>query len=181
MVHSLISPAFEHSDPPPAKPHFYRFGSSSNLTIGQQSLFAGLPTTAASLKNTISTTSRLTPQTTSQELDYSSPASPVSQSEHGRMHENQKPRPHVQPSESIGRRPSRKYTGPSEPPTPLPVDPHQHGYDELHKAQARNVYGHTRGAGTSRTDIQNTLHDKDRPRRDVGDKGSRELFIHPLV
>ena len=49
------------------------------------------------------------------------------------------------PTEPISRKPSRKNTGTSEPPTPLPTDPHPYDYDKLRKGQA--VYDHTGGVG----------------------------------
>jgi hypothetical protein len=97
--------------------------------------------------------------------------------DHHRPGEQQQNRP----NEPISQRPSLKSAGASEPPTPLPEDPHQHENDRQCKGQPGQVYGHTGGVGKSRTELQNNPGDRNRSRRDVSGQDSRELFICELV
>jgi len=66
----------------------------------------------------------------------------------------------------VGRRPSRRGTAGSEPPSPMPIDPGP--FDP----------SGTGGAGMSRT---NTLGDRNRPRKGGRGNGSRELSVRELV
>ncbi|KAF9644348.1 kinase-like protein [Thelephora ganbajun] len=184
---------------PPTKLYLNGIGSSSTLSIGQLSLFATLPKTTAkrspSLRNTISTTSRPTPQISSQLLEYSSdPVPPASHGGGAGTHLSHKVEPYGSsqvtsqdppsgtdyhhPGEQQGgqlggrmsRRPSRRSTAVSEPSSPMPTDPHPFDFNELQKTQA---YGHTGGAGKSHVSLKNTLGDRNRSKKDVSGKGSR--------
>lgn len=190
------------TEPPPPNPYLHGIGTPSTLTIGQQSLFSTLPTTAAKNhpppQNVISTASRSTQQDSPQRSDYSSyPASPVS---HVGMYESQRTKPYDssqatlqhppsgmdhprpgekqdQPNGRISRRPSRRNTATSEP-SPMPVDPHPFNFDELLKGQVGQVYGQTGGAGKSHISLKNTLGDRNRSRKDVSGKASRLDLNH---
>lgn len=149
--------------PPLTKPYISTINSSSTLTIGQQSLFAALPKSAAkypsSTHNTNPSTSRASTQIPPQRPDYGGPSSPGRHSGGGGVHGQQ--------SEPINRRPSRKGTGTSEPPTPVPTDLHPYNYDRLREVQADAVSTHTGKVRKSHTDLQNTLS-RNRSKRTVG-------------
>ncbi|KAF9642667.1 kinase-like protein [Thelephora ganbajun] len=194
-------------EPPPTKPYLNGIGSSSTLSIGQQSLLATLPKTTAkhspSLHSTISTASRPAPQVSSQLSEYSSdPVPPANRGGGAGMHLSHEGGPYgssqvtsqdppsgtdyYRPSEQQGgqlsgrmsRRPSRRSTAASEPSSPMPTDPHPFDFTELQKSQ---VYGHTGGAGKSHVSLKNTLGDRNRSKKDVSGKGSRELSVRELV
>ena len=75
----------------------------------------------------------------------------------------------------VSRRPSRRDTVDSELASPLPIDPEQVDSNELQKVQARGqVYGYPNGAGKSRVSLQNGFGDRNRSRKDVSGKDSRE-------
>ena len=176
--------------------------SSSTLTIGQQSLFAGLPRTAAqhtpSLHHT-SSTSRPTPQISSQWSGNNSPTSPVNPAGVVGMHESQGPVSYVSPQPTLERssssahrrRPSQQRGKPSgngnrmqsrqnteaSEVSPVLADPGALDPNELQQSRVDQFYGHGSGVGRSRSDLQNAFPDRNRSRRNVGGQGSRELVI----
>ena len=196
----MTSPASVQSNPPPTVPYFNGIGSPSTLTITQQPLPAGLQKTAAqrspSVRNTISTNPRSTPQISSQRSDYNSPASLVNHVGGMGMHENQGPGSYVSPQTTMQRSPSgthhrrpsqqrgkssgdvnriqsRQNTEVSEV---SPVLPDPGIYDPNDQ-----FYGQTGGAGMSRTDLRNAIGNRNGSKRDVGGQGSRELSVRELV
>jgi hypothetical protein len=148
------------SEPPPTIPYPYGIGSSSTLTIGQQSLFAALPGTAAShpylLRHVASTASRLTAQIPSQRSNhaidtlYTEHQELPSDADHRRSGDQQGGR--------VSRKPSRRSTGGSEPASPMPIDPEPFDFNTLKNGLAQHqVYGSPSGAGKSRTNSQSNL------------------------
>ena len=66
----------------------------------------------------------------------------------------------------------------SEPP-PMPVGHQPLDFDKPQKSQAHSrAYRHTGGAGTSRTNLPNTIGGRKTSRREVGSNSSHELLIH---
>ena len=74
----------------------------------------------------------------------------------------------------VSRRPSRRDTVESELPTPMPIDPEQFDSNEPQKVQIHGVYGYVNGAKKSRASLQNGFGDRNRSRKDVSGKDSRE-------
>ena len=152
-----------------------------------------------SLQNTSSTASRIIPQVSSQRSGHSSgPASPVSYGAGTVMHENQRTRPYggsqatlLEPAPSpnydhpggqlggrsnqqvgpVGRRPSRRDTATSEPPTPLRPDPSSFDPNRSWGGQPTQVYRQVSGAAKSRTSFKGAPDDRHRSRKDVNATG----------
>lgn len=75
-------------------------------------------------------------------------------------------------SRHVSRRPSRKAS----------VDLQPVGAGEVQKGQGCNqVYGHTGGAGKSRTNLRDNLGSRNASRKDVSSKGSRPVCEIPLA
>ena len=143
----------------------------------------------------ISSSSRRTPQTTSQNSKHrTATLPPEGQGGSARLDESEKARPYdrsqatvqdplseqqgEQSSGRVRRRPSRRSTAPSESPSSMPIDSQPFDLSELQQGQARNqVHGYLGGAGQSRTNLQSTLGDRNASRRDVSGKESRELSV----
>ena len=152
-----------------------------------------------SVQNTSSMASRITPQVSSQMSGHSSgPASPVSYGTGTVMNDNQRTRPYggsqatlLEPAPSpnsdrlagrrggqpnqqvgpVGRRPSRRDTATSEPPTPLRPDPSSFDPNGPWGGQPNQVYRQMSGAGKSRASLRAAPDDRHRSRKDLSAPG----------
>ena len=139
--------------------------------------------------------SRRTPQTTSQNSNHRAATLPLEgQGGNAMPNERKKVRPYDRPqvtiqdllseqqgeqsSGHVRRRPSRRSTAPPESPSSMPIDSQPFDLSELQQGQARNqVHGYLNGAGQSRTNLQNTLGDRNASRTDASGKDSRGLSV----
>ena len=163
----------------------------------QQQSAGGKSTTSyyPSPQKAISSSSRRTPQTTSQNSNHRAATLPLEgQGGNAMLNERKKERPYDRPqvtiqdllseqqgeqsSGHVRRRPSRRSTAPPESPSSMPIDSQPFDLSELQQGHTRNqVHGYLNGAGQSRTNLQNTLGDRNASRTDVSGKDSRGLSV----
>jgi hypothetical protein len=166
-----------YSEPPPTTPYPYGIGSSSTLTIGQQSLFAALPGTTAShpylLRHAVSTASQLTVQVPPQRSNYAvhtlypEHQDLPSDADHRRSGDQQG----GQPNGRVNRRPSRRGADGSEPSSRMPTATEPFDFNTPQNGLAQHqVYGYQGGAGKSRTSLRNTLGGNNSSRRNVSSR-----------